>query len=85
MGDIICFHNSDPKHLRERLHDAWDNLVWNEISHRVNLREMSDFSLSKTRQLLKQLPCHQRVLVVMQIAGCIQTEHCAEQVSIWRY
>ena len=73
MGDIICLHNSDPKHLRERLHDAWDNLVWNEISHRVNLREMSNFSLSKTRQLLKQLPCHQRVLVVMQIAGCIQT------------
>ena len=71
MGDMICFHNSDPKRLRERLHDAWDNLVWNEISHRVNLREMSNFS--KTRQLLKQLPCHQRVLVVMQIAGCIQT------------
>lgn len=45
----------------------------NEISHKVNLREIGNFSLTKTRQLLSHLPCHQRILVVMQIAGSIQT------------
>lgn len=73
LGDEIHLSHSDVKLLESRIHDAWDAVVLREITHRVNLKNIGDFSLPKTRQLLGSLPCHQRVLVVMQIAGCIQT------------
>ena len=73
LGDTISLCYSDLRLIEHRIHDAWDSVVMNEISHKVNLREIGNFSLTKTRQLLSHLPCHQRILVVMQIAGSIQT------------